>query len=108
MTLLAYLLSYSALTALSLAMNRHHRMVRAEDLSADDAFRFRLLGWCTLAVSLLLACSSAESWSIGTVGWLGAVSAAALLLIVLLPTVPRLAARLALAAPSIGVLILVF
>jgi len=104
MTLFAYVLVYSGLTALCLAMNRHHRQVRKGPRRKAVCISLRVSGWLILAASLLLACLSASSWSIAAVGWVGALSIAALVLVALLPWAPRLVGKLALAAPPIGLL----
>ena len=58
---------------------------------------------------LLLAVSPAPrlaeaGWGVGSVLWLGLLTAAALPLALLLPYAPRLAAALALVLPALGVL----
>lgn len=104
MTVFAYLLAYSAFTALALGMSRHHRVVMRRQPLSDHLLRFRIVGWSAMCVSLVIACYAAKSWPHGAVGWLGAASAATLLLAVLLPVAPRFAGALALAAPAIGAL----
>ncbi|CAN5325981.1 hypothetical protein BH10PSE18_BH10PSE18_20920 [soil metagenome] len=92
--LLAFGLAYAGMAALCLAMDRHHAQVWRRD--ASPAFRRALqaAGWTLIA---LAAVPCVRSWggSVGTVLWLGWLSAAALALVLLLSYRPRLAAAFA-------------
>lgn len=97
----AFLYAYGGLTLLSLAMTRHYRQVWSREPSASTSLAFRLCGWGLLTGSLLTSFVKI-SWSIGLVAWIGALSAAALILIVLLPYRPKAAATLALVTPVLA------
>jgi hypothetical protein len=96
--LVAALLAYSGLTALCLAMNRHHRQLWHRPASLQRALVFRLIGIGLLAGSLL-ASTAAAGVSRGMVAWFGVLPLATLGLIGLLPLSPRAAGVLALLAP---------
>jgi Protein of unknown function (DUF3325) len=96
--LIAALLAYSGLTALCLAMNRHHRQVWHRPANTQRALALRLIGVGLLAGSLL-ASTAAAGMARGLVGWFGVLPLAALGLIGLLPFSPRTAGLLALVAP---------
>ncbi len=97
MTVLAIMLAYSGLTALSLAMHRHHRQLWQQPASPGMAFRLRCGGTALLLTSAV-TCILDTNWSFGLVAWLGCLSVAALVLVFLLPYAPRAAGRLAVAA----------
>lgn len=89
----ATLLAYSAFTSLCLAMNRHHRQVWQAEPSNPRRLLLRGGGWTLLAASCA-ASLFGRGWSLGLVDWCGALTAAGLALIFLLPYRPRLATLL--------------
>lgn len=101
----AALLAYSGLTALCLAMNRHHRQVWHRPATTRRAWLLRLAGTCLLAASLLAA-TTVAGVPRGLVAWFGILPLAALALIVLLPFSPRTAGVLALLVPLPALLLL--
>lgn len=101
----AALLAFAGLTAVCLAMNRHHRQVWHRPATAQRAWLLRSAGTCLLAASLL-ASTAAAGVPRGIVAWFGILPLAALALIVLLPFSPRTAGVLALLAPFSALLLL--
>lgn len=95
-TLLALLLGgalcYAGMAALCLSMDRHHRQVWAGTAPARQR-GLRILGWLLLAVAVW-PCIQTWGGPVGVVIWFGLLSAAALLLVLLLPYQPRGAALL--------------
>lgn len=77
-------------TALSLAMDRHYADIhgRGREPSAGTRRVFRVIG--TLALSMAYAiCVTLKGWTIGAVLFLGTLTAAALLLMLLLSYAPH-------------------
>ncbi len=74
MMLLALTLSFSAFTALSLAMERHQYDLHGK-AAASPARRtqWRVLGWALLTVAFAL-CVADHGWAMGPVLWLGAMT----------------------------------
>ncbi len=94
MSTLGLALAYVGFTGLCLAMERHHEQVfGSRRIPIWRGRFFRSVGWLLLAVSLLPAVLEA-GWGLGIVLWAGGLTAAALLLAVLLPYAPRVAAAL--------------
>lgn len=95
-TLLALILGialcYAGMAALCLGMDRHHRQVWSR-IAPRLQRGLRVAGWLLLAVALW-PCIRAWGGSVGVVVWFGLLSAAALLLVLLLPYRPRGAALL--------------
>lgn len=91
----ATLLAYSAFTSLCLTMNRHHRQVWQGEPATLQRLLLRSCGWALLIASYAV-CLVGSGWSLGLVEWFGALSAAGLVLIFLLPYRPRVAAWLGL------------
>lgn len=85
-------LCYAGMAALCLGMDRHHRQVWSRT-SPRVQRGLRLVGWLLLAVALW-PCIRAWGSSVGVVIWFGLLTAAALLLVLLLPYRPRGAALL--------------
>ena len=102
--LVAALLAYSGLTALCLAMNRHHRQLWHRPVSPQRAVVLRLIGAALLGGSLL-ASTAAIGVSRGIVAWFGVLPLAALALVGLLPFSPRTAGIIALLAPLSALLL---
>lgn len=90
---LALGLSYAGMAGLCLGMDRHHQQVWSVKAPARQRL-LRLAGWLLLALALW-PCVQAWGAAVGSVAWLGMLSAAALALVLLLPYRPRLAASLA-------------
>ncbi len=99
MMLLALGLSFAAFTALSLAMEKHQRELQR---GAARTSLWRWLGWGLLALAFAV-CVADHGWAAGPVLWLGALTAAGLLLAFgLYPYRPRWIVPLAWALPVIG------
>lgn len=107
MTAACFALSYAGLSGLSLAMGRHHEQVWQQPGSPSRCRALRLSGWLLLGVSLA-ACLCNQSVAVGIVEWFGMLSAAALVVILLLTYAPRTSAPCALACGLLGLLALVF
>ena len=90
--LLAGALCYAGMAALCLGMDRHHRQVWSRTAPRRQP-GLRVGGWLLLAVALW-PCIQVWGASVGVVIWFGLLSAAALLLVLLLPYQPKGAALL--------------
>jgi hypothetical protein len=99
------LFAYTGMTLLSLAMARHFRQVWHRELSPHHARWLRTSGWAFIGVSLF-ACMADSSWSLGMVAWCGALTAAAIALIFLLPYRPKAAVALAGVTPLAATVLL--
>jgi hypothetical protein len=95
--LAALSLAYAGMALLCQAMKRHQRQVWNREISTRTAGKSRCAGWL-LIVLALFPCGGGWGWSVGIVAWCGSLSAAALLLVILLAYVPRTAALAALFA----------
>lgn len=98
MTAAAFCLTYAALAALCLAMDRHHADVFGDDPPPRRRLALRVAGWALLGLSLWAA-AAPRGWAYGSTQWTGMLALDGLLLIVLLPYAPR-------AAVGLGVLCL--
>lgn len=101
--LLSMSLAYAGFTAVCLAMERHHGSVWGRPPAGRTATTLRAAGFGLLALAAVPSVV-ALGGSAGIVAWFGFLTAAALVLIVLLPYAPRLAAALGVAAPVIALL----
>ncbi|MFP6848312.1 MAG: DUF3325 domain-containing protein [Pseudomonas sp.] len=90
--LLAAALCYAGMAALCLGMDRHHQQVWSRKAPRRQR-GLRLAGWLLLAIALW-PCVQAWGGAVGVVIWFGLLSAAALLLVLLLPYRPQGAALL--------------
>lgn len=95
------LFAYVGMLSLCLGLERHYKQVWGKPGPLWLRRGLRCVGWMALAMSLLL-CSAAWGWAMGPVGWLGALSLAGLVLVMLLPYGPRTAVALAAAVPVWG------
>lgn len=93
-------LSYAGMTALSLAIDRHHRQVYGADTPPHRRSALRAAGGVLLAFALL-PCVLLWGGGAGFVAWLGMLTVGALAAAVLLPYSPRSVAPL---AAAIGML----
>jgi hypothetical protein len=102
--LTCFVLAYCGLGAISSTMDRHdgHRYGGTEP-SNRSRLRMTLLGWSGIAASLVAAVAS-DGWHIGPVLWLGALTASALVLTLLLHYAPRHALTLPIAAQLVALL----
>lgn len=96
-----FALTYAGLSGLSLAMDRHHEQVWHQPSSSLRCRTFRVSGWLLLCVSLL-ACLSNAGIAVGIVEWFGMVSAAAMVVILLLAYAPRASVLCALVFGVLG------
>ena len=106
MMLLALALSFSAFTALSLAMERHQHDLHGK-AAAVPARRtqWRVLGWSLLAVTFAL-CVADHGWAMGPVQWLGVVTVGGVTLSFgLYPYRPRWIVPLAITLPLLGLVV---
>lgn len=103
--LAAVTLAYAGMTGLSLAMPRHYEQVTGRRvLPPSRRYTFRILGWLLL---ILAAVSCIQAWgaAVGTVIWFGFLTVGGLLIILLLPWLPRLATLIAAGTALVGMLI---
>lgn len=98
MSLFPFALTYSGWAALCFAMSRHARDVLGRELPPPHRHGLRVAGWTALSVSLLMV-AGRVGWPIGTVEWVGMLTASAVSFVMLLTYLPRLAAGLGLALP---------
>ncbi|HGM7337561.1 TPA: DUF3325 domain-containing protein [Stenotrophomonas maltophilia] len=106
MMLLALALSFSAFTALSLAMEKHQHDLHGK-AAASPARRtqWRVLGWALLAVAFAL-CVADHGWAMGPALWLGTMTlGGAVLSFGLYPYRPKWIAALAITLPAAGLLV---
>lgn len=74
MMLLALTLSFSAFTALSLAMEKHQHDLHGKAAAAPARrTQWRVLGWALLTVAFAL-CVVDHGWAMGPVLWLGVMT----------------------------------
>ena len=89
MTALApFILAFAGFAALALAMQRHHRALFGRAPGRGTASALRLAGAGGLAAALW-ACAESWGWAIGSVAWVGVLSAAALAVVLLLALAGR-------------------
>lgn len=89
MTLLVGLgLGVLGLTALCLSMGRHHQAVWPTPPDRRRTAALRVAGWVLIALSLAAAIHL-DGWNFGPVHWLGSLTGAGLLLIVVQSYRPR-------------------
>ncbi|HDS1136633.1 TPA: DUF3325 domain-containing protein [Stenotrophomonas maltophilia] len=108
MMLLALALSFSAFTALSLAMEKHQHDLHGK-AAATPARRtqWRVLGWALLTAAFAL-CVTDHGWAMGPVLWLGTMTLGGVLLSFgLYPYRPMWIAPLAIALPVLGLVVAV-
>jgi len=86
------LLAHAGFAALALAMDRHYRSMRATRRGCPPRLRSRLRAAATLALALSLA-AALRAWppADGAVAWFGLLTAAAIVLVLLLAYRPRAA-----------------
>ncbi|MFY9290134.1 MAG: DUF3325 domain-containing protein [Methylorubrum rhodinum] len=84
-------LSFAALSALCLSLNRHHAETFGSKPGMRRVMLLRVLGWAGIGLCLIVA-GEAEGWDFGPVQWIGAVSGAGIGLVLLLSYRPRLVA----------------
>lgn len=104
MSLFPFALTYTGWAALCFAMSRHAREALRREPPPLQRHLLRAAGWLALTVSLLLAATEA-GWPIGTVQWLGMLTASAVSFVLLLTYYPRLAAGLGLGLPGCAALV---
>ena len=106
MMALALGLSFSAFATLSLAMEKHQQGLYGKAAASPARRRlWRGLGWAVLALGTGL-CVRAHGWALGPVIWLGALTAAGLVLALALhPYRPRWVVPLAWTLPLAGRLV---
>lgn len=102
-----FALAFSGFTALALTIDRHYADIhgRGREPSPRLVRRLHVLGWSALLLCWL-AQADAQGWPIGTIYWLGVLTAAALAVVAVLSWTPLRAAPLARASAAGGVLLL--
>lgn len=98
----AAVLAYAGMLALCQGLERHFKQVWRRTCPLALRRSLRGLGWLGLLFSLLL-CAQAWGWAMGPVAWFGMMSLAGLLVVLLLPYWPRMAAGLLALVPAWGV-----
>ena len=104
MSLFPFALTYTGWAALCLAMSRHGREVLQREPSPLQRHLLRAAGWLALTVSLLMA-AARVGWPVGTVEWLGMLTASAVSFVLLLTYHPRFAAGLGIGLPVCAALV---
>ena len=92
------LFAYAGMLGLCQGLERHYKQVWNRACPPGLRVTLRAAGWLALLASLVL-CAQAWGWAMGPVAWLGALSLAGMLLVMLLPYWPRLAVGMVLALP---------
>lgn len=100
--LTALALSYAGMSALSLAIDRHHRQVYGSDASPRARLQLRVAG-CLLLALAMLPCVLLWGPGAGFVAWLGMLTIGALIAAIALPYWTRWAAPLAAAAGALAI-----
>lgn len=95
-------LCFAGMTALSLAIDRHHRQVYGDDAPARKRYLLRAGGALLLALAIL-PCVLLWGAGAGFVAWIGILTIGALLAAGLLPYWPRRVAPLAVAAGALSI-----
>lgn len=103
---LATLLCYVGFTALCLSMTKHYGELLHGKISASRSRLLKAVGWLCLALSLWAALASTPV-GLGLVQWFAALMGSALLLVFLIPFLPRLVLVLAAAVVLVGPLIFI-
>ncbi|MBH1738671.1 DUF3325 domain-containing protein [Stenotrophomonas maltophilia] len=108
MMLLPLALSFSAFTALSLAMEKHqHDLHGSAAATPARRTQWRVLGWALLTVAFAL-CVIDHGWAMGPVLWLGTMTLGGLALSFgLYPYRPKWIAALAIVLPVLGLVVAV-
>ncbi|PJL10559.1 hypothetical protein B9Y66_15790 [Stenotrophomonas maltophilia] len=106
MMLLVLGLSFTAFTALSLAMEKHQQELHGKAAASPvRRMQWRVLGWVLLTVAFAL-CVVDQGWAMGPVLWLGALTLGGIVLAFgLYPYRPKWIAPLAVALPVIGLVV---
>lgn len=100
--MLGLALTYAGMAALSFAMDRHYeQLTRLREVPVRLRVSLRLAGTVLLAAAVA-PCVAAWGATVGTVAWLGLLSAGALPVALLLPYRPRSVAWLAALAAVAG------
>jgi hypothetical protein len=98
-----FALCHAGFGALSVAMQRHYADMHGRGQEAPPALRRRLQATGAAALALALGAAVLKAGAgHGPLLWLGAMTAAALALVLLLSYAPRRVARLAQAAAAVG------
>jgi hypothetical protein len=84
-------LSYDGLLALCLAMPKHYRQVFVLAPAGTSRYLLKIGGWLSLSASLAASVAT-NGWSFGPVEWIGMLAVAGLMIVFMLPYVPRMAA----------------
>jgi hypothetical protein len=94
MDILVFLLSYSGLFTLCLAMPKHYQAILGQSSPPPNPslvlLILKIVGWLILGLSLVVAIATA-GWSFGPIQWVGFLSLGGLTLIFVLSYTPRLA-----------------
>ena len=90
MLALAFGLAYVGMTGCCLGMPKHYRQVWNAEPAAHVSLLWRVVGWVLLIVALAVSVLDGGA-AIGSVTWLGMLSATGIALTVILPAHPRTA-----------------
>jgi len=99
--LYALALAYAGVTALSLTHNGYQRRIWGRSASAWTVIALHLGGWGLVALALVPCVLSWEE-GLALIIWFGILSCAATTQLLLMPNLPRVAARFAIIAGGIG------
>lgn len=98
-------LCFAGFAALALSLDRHHRDALAARVPAGRALPMRAAGWALIALSLAAAIAW-EGWNFGPVQWIGALTGAGLLVVLVLSYRPVWLRPAALLALPLGLALL--
>lgn len=96
-------LSFAAMAALCLSMDRHHAAAFLVRPTRRRALALRIAGWAGIGLSFAAAVLL-DGWNFGPVQWIGTLSGAALLTVALLAYRPGWLRPAALAAIPLAVI----
>ena len=101
MTIASLCLAFTGFCLLALAMPRHRDQMLGKGVPGRRQPYARPLGWLLLGLSLV-TCAIDHGWSMGSVWWLGVVTAAAAPIVLALTYRPRMLMPLLLCAPLVA------
>lgn len=101
MAITSLALSFLGFVALALAMDRHYGQVLGGRPNPRFRSFVRLGGWALIVLSAV-PCVAAYGWSIGLAWWLGALTAAAMPVLLLLTYRPKVLPPLAAVCPLVA------
>lgn len=93
--------SFAGLTSLCLSMGRHHAAAFRIKPNRRAVLALRIVGWAGILLAFI-ASGLGEGWNFGPVQWIGSLSCAALLVVLLMTYRPGWLRPMAIAALPLG------